>query len=122
MLISLYIEKHKYVTGSFKIPTPIGHNVSEKICVSLHSKYLYYLKYFFQKHVFIIIELYLAQYKYVKIRYKNFPSLGRNLKEEFKCPCRRTIRPIHIIFNTVHSILYINNLEIYWNFKNIYKS
>ena len=58
------------------------------------------------------------QCKHVKILFKSFPPIGRNVSENFVCLCRRMVNPIYTIFNTVHTILDMSNI---FKFQNIWR-
>ena len=53
--------------------------------------------------------LHLVPYKYLKKLIKSFP-ICHNASETFMLLCRPTISNMYAIFNTVHSITYMNHI------------
>ena len=67
----------------------VGRNLSKNFYVNLYTKYLRSLWNFLLKICFyvfewyLLISLYLVQYKYAEIRFEKFPPIGRKVPENF---------------------------------------
>ena len=57
----------------------------------------------------MLISVCLVQSKYIKIRFKYFSPIRRNVSESFCGFCRQTISRMYIIFNAVHAMPDMNN-------------
>ena len=88
--------------------------------VSLYTKYLYYVCHFLYETWFCISEWHvtisLHLVHYVKIRFKHFASISRNVSKK-NCLCDEWLIQL-TIFNRIHARSYMNNIH---SFQDIWK-